>query len=78
MGLAGMKGSVKGVILVYAIYQNDPIVRRGKVSVFSECDSHPATQSLQPVAIGAAVEETKPPEPSMQRAVLAAPRVVRP
>ena len=33
---------------------------------FSGCNSHPATGSLQPVAIGAAVEETKPSEPSRQ------------
>ncbi len=39
---------------------------RGKVLVFSGCNSHPATGSLQPVAIGAAVEETKPSEPSRQ------------
>ena len=32
--------------------------------VFSGCNSHPATGSLQPVAIGAAVEVTKPSEPS--------------
>ena len=41
-----------------------PSVRRGKVLVFSGCKSHPATGSLQPVAIGAAVEVTKPSEPS--------------
>ena len=41
-------------------------VRRGKVLVFSGCKSHPATGSLQPVAIGAAVEVTKPSEPSRQ------------
>ena len=29
---------------------------------FSGCNSHPATGSLQPVAIGAAVEVTKPVE----------------
>ncbi|HYK12189.1 MAG TPA: hypothetical protein VEV39_15420 [Gemmatimonadales bacterium] len=39
------------------------IVRRAKVLVFSGCNSHPATGSLQPVAIGAAVEVTKPSEP---------------
>ena len=33
---------------------------------FSGCNSHPATGSLQPVAIGAAVEVTKPSEPSRQ------------
>ena len=37
-----------------------------KVLVFSGCNSHPATGSLQPVAIGAAVEVTKPSEPSRQ------------
>jgi hypothetical protein len=37
-----------------------------KVLIFSGCNSHPATGSLQPVAIGAAVEETKPSEPSRQ------------
>src|SRR5207248_10508010 len=41
-------------------------VRRGKVLIFSGCNSHPATGSLQPVAIGAAVEATKPSEPSRQ------------
>ena len=41
-------------------------VRRGKVLVFSGCNSHPATGSLQPVAIGAAVEVAKPSEPSRQ------------
>ena len=41
-------------------------VHRGKVWVFSGCNSHPATGSLQPVAIGAAVEVTKPSEPSRQ------------
>ena len=45
-------------------------VRREKASIFSGCKSHPATQSLQPVAIGAAVEVTKPPKPSMQRVAL--------
>ena len=34
--------------------------------IFSGCNSHPATGSLQPVAIGAAVEVTKPSEPSRQ------------
>src|SRR5262249_50335243 len=42
-------------------------VRREKASIFSGCKSRPATQSLQPVAIGAAVEATRPPKPSMQR-----------
>ena len=37
-----------------------------KVLVSSGCNSHPATGSLQPVAIGAAVEVTKPSEPSRQ------------
>src|SRR5271157_4548570 len=37
-----------------------------QVLVFSGCNSHPATGSLQPVAIGAAVEVTKPSEPSRQ------------
>jgi hypothetical protein len=35
-----------------------------EVLIFSKCKSCPATGSLQPVAIGAAVEETKPSEPS--------------
>ena len=46
--------------------------------IFSGCKSHPATRSLQPVAIGAAVEVTKPPEPSMQRVAQATPRAGRP
>jgi hypothetical protein len=37
-----------------------------KVLIFSGCNSHPVTGSLQPVAIGATVEETKPSEPSRQ------------
>ena len=41
-------------------------VRCEKVLVFSGCNSDPATGSLQPVAIGAAVEVTKPSEPSRQ------------
>ena len=55
-----------------------PSVRRGKVLVFSGCNSHPATGSLQPVAIGAAVEVTKPSEPSRQTGRLAARRADRP
>ena len=44
------------------------LVRREpcEVLVFSGCNSHPATGSLQPVAIGATVEVTKPSEPSRQ------------
>src|SRR5215471_10156799 len=41
-------------------------MRREKVLVFSRCNSYPATGSLQPVAIGAAVEVTKPSKPSRQ------------
>ena len=40
--------------------------RRVKVLVFSGCKSRPATGSLQPGAIGAMVEVTKPSEPSRQ------------
>jgi hypothetical protein len=36
------------------------IVRREKSGIFSGCNSHPATGSLQPVAIEATVEVTKP------------------
>jgi hypothetical protein len=36
------------------------------VPIVSGCNSHPATRSLQPVAIGVAVEVTKPSEPSRQ------------
>jgi hypothetical protein len=53
-------------------------VRRGKARISSGCDSRPATWSLQPVAIGAAVEVTKPPEPSMERVASATPRAGRP
>jgi hypothetical protein len=53
-------------------------VRRGKVLIFSGCKSHLATGSLQPVAIGAAVEETKPSEPSRQTGRLATRRADRP
>jgi hypothetical protein len=40
------------------------------VRIFRGCNSRPVSGSLQPVAIGAAAEVTKPSEPSMQRAVL--------
>jgi len=40
-------------------WDKDRVVRRGKVLVFSGCNSHPATGSLQPVAIGAVVEGNK-------------------
>src|SRR4051794_15325552 len=53
-------------------------VRRGKARIFSGCNSRPDNWSLHPVAIGAAVEATKPSEPSRQRAALAAPRAGRP
>src|ERR1039458_2248938 len=46
-------------------------VRRGKARIFSGCKSRPVSQSLQPEAIGTAVEATKPPEPSMERVALA-------
>ena len=51
------------------------VKRRG-----SSAGANPARQlwSLQPVAIGAAVEVTKPPEPWMQRVALATPRAGRP
>jgi hypothetical protein len=42
-------------------------VRRERWRFFSGCNSHPATESLQPVAIGAAVEVTKPSKPSRKR-----------
>ena len=45
-------------------------VRRGKAWIFSGCNSRPATGSLQPVAIGAAVEVTILPKPSMERVAL--------
>src|SRR3954453_12256287 len=44
-------------------------VRRDKARVFRGCNPRPATGSLRPEAIGAAVGGTRPPEPSMQRAV---------
>src|SRR6478752_322205 len=39
-------------------------VRRGKARIFSGCKSRPDNWSLHPVAIGAAVEATKPSKPS--------------
>src|SRR6185312_3601546 len=45
-------------------------VRRGKARIFSGCDSRPDNWSLHPVAIGAAVEATKPSKPSRKRATL--------
>ena len=53
-------------------------VRSGKVLISSGCNSHPATGSLEPVAIGAAVEETKPSEPSRQTGRMATRRADRP
>jgi transposase len=44
-------------------------VRREKVLVFSGCNSHPATGSLQPVAIGAAVEPFVAPSAAPSRPV---------
>ena len=44
-------------------------VRRDKARIFRGCDPRPATGSLRPKAMGAAVEVTRPPEPSMQRVV---------
>jgi predicted signal transduction protein with EAL and GGDEF domain len=41
------------------------VVRREKALVNSGCKSRPGTGSLHPVAIEAAVEVTKPLEPSM-------------
>ncbi len=46
-----------------------PSVRREKVLVSSGCNSHPATGSLQPVAIGAAVEPFVPPSAAPSRSV---------
>ena len=46
-----------------------PSVRREKVLVSSGCNSHPATGSLQPVAIGAAVEPFVPPSAAPSRPV---------
>jgi len=40
-----------------------------QVLVFSGCNSHPATGSLQPVAIGAAVEPIVPPSAAPSRPV---------
>src|SRR5271157_1809234 len=47
------------------------LVRREpcQVLVFSGCNSHPATGSLQPVAIGAAVEPFVPPSAAPSRPV---------
>ena len=57
---------------------SDRGVRREKVLVFSGCNSHPATGSLQPVAIGAAVEVTKPSKPSRKTGRMATRRAGRP
>src|SRR4051795_7332181 len=45
-------------------------MRRGKARIFSGCKSRPDNWSLHPVAIGAAVEATKPSKPSRPRAAL--------
>jgi hypothetical protein len=52
--------------LAYATHREDAWCAMKKVMVLNGCDSRPATGSLQPVAIGAAVEVTKPSEPSRQ------------
>ena len=57
--VAAIMGRLRGVGLGV---RRDPC----QVLIFSGCNSHPATGSLQPVAIGAAVEVTKPSEPSRQ------------
>ena len=41
-------------------------VRRERRLVHSGCKSHPGTGSFHPVAIGAAVEVTKPLKPPMK------------
>src|SRR4051812_29683301 len=57
----------------------DQVARRGKVRVIPVGASPPRlTQSLQPEAIGAAAEVTKPPKPPRQRAALAVRRAGRP
>lgn len=53
-------------------------VRREKAAIFQRVQIPSGDGSLQPEAIGAAVEVTKLPKPSMQRAALAAPRSDRP
>ncbi len=53
-------------------------VRREKPGIFSGCESRLATGSLRPVAIGAAVEVTKPSEPSRQTYREAVRRTGRP
>ncbi len=79
----GQEGNVQAALADYRsalkLEPGDDLrVRRGKVLIFSGCNSHPATGSLQPVAIGAAVEVTKPSEPSRQTGRLAARRADRP
>src|SRR4051812_29809655 len=55
------------------------VARREKVRVFPVGASPTRrTQSLQPEAIGAAAEVTKPPKPSRQRVALATRRAGRP
>jgi hypothetical protein len=48
-----------------AVISQNGVVRREKALVNSGCKSRPGTGSLHPVAIEAAVEVTKPLEPSM-------------
>jgi hypothetical protein len=57
--------------------ESRPLVRRERRG--SSAGATPARQlSLRPVAIGAVVEVTTLPKPSMQRAAQAAPRAGRP
>jgi len=48
---------------------SDLVVGRAKSRIFSGCDSRLATGSLQPVAIGAAVEPIVPPSAAPSRPV---------
>src|SRR5208337_4576263 len=59
--LNGMQPRVPGTPYLCAVNR--------EVLVFSGCNSHPATGSLQPVAIGAAVEPIVPPSAAPSRPV---------
>jgi hypothetical protein len=65
-GLTHVEFCFAGSVLLRCVR---PSVRRGKVLIFSGCNSHPATGSLQPVAIGAAVEPFVPPSAAPSRPV---------
>ncbi len=94
VGLVGLAWAVVGIISMGVLawksgvlyFDRNPVLAlfiglwtlSGGSSFISGCNSHPATGSLQPVAIGAMVEVTKPSAPSRQTGRMATRRADRP